>query len=132
MPRQGDYEVPGTWVALVLTVPCSLSCARIEEKAIATNATNPAKRDTESQKTTDHEDAWKWIESRGGKPATVKGTESGQAAGLLRVEMPASASHPPLTPISWYDFFEEIEEENLAFLHQEHTADKKRANSANS
>ena len=33
--------------------------------------------DNESKTTTDHDEIRRWAEERGGKPATVKGTESG-------------------------------------------------------
>ena len=84
------------------------------------------KTDNQSQSTTDHDEIRKWIESRGGKPATVKGTgKGGEEAGLLRVDMPGGASNPPLEPISWDEFFKKFDEETLAFLFQEETADGK-------
>lgn len=86
------------------------------------------KSDNESQTTTDHDEIRKWIESRGGKPATVKGTaNSGEQAGLLRVDMPGGATSPPLEPLSWDDFFQKFDEEKLAFLFQEKTAEGKQS-----
>jgi hypothetical protein len=85
---------------------------------------NSQKANNESQTTTDHDEIRKWIESRGGKPATVRGTASGdEEAGLLRVDMPGGASSPPLDPVSWEEFFKKFDEERLAFLFQEETAD---------
>jgi hypothetical protein len=78
----------------------------------------------ESKVTTDHDEIRRWVEARGGKPATIGGTErKGEEAGLLRIDMPAGASNPPLEPISWDEFFKKFEEENLAFLYQEEKAD---------
>ena len=41
----------------------------------------------EAQVTTDHEEIRRWVEERGGTPAVVKGTESGDSA-LLRIDYP--------------------------------------------
>jgi len=38
--------------------------------------------------TTNHDEIRKWAEARGGKPATVKGTESHGEAGVLRIDFP--------------------------------------------
>ncbi|HEX6963801.1 MAG TPA: hypothetical protein VF175_18180 [Lacipirellula sp.] len=78
----------------------------------------------ESKQTTDHDEIRKWVEARGGKPATITGTENrGDEAGLLRIDMPTGASNPPLEPISWDDFFQKFDEEGLAFVYQEQKAD---------
>jgi hypothetical protein len=54
-----------------------------------------------TKRTTDHDEIRKWAESRGGKPATIKGTpKAGEEAGLLRIDFPTGASNPPLQPIS--------------------------------
>jgi hypothetical protein len=78
----------------------------------------------ESKQTTDHDEIRKWVEARGGKPATIAGTESGaDEAGLLRIDFPTGATNPPLEPISWEDFFKKFDEEGLAFVYQEQKAD---------
>lgn len=69
--------------------------------------------------TTDHETIQKWAETRGGKPATVRSTERGGEAGILRLDF-----DPPdegLEKISWDEFFEKFDEADLAFLYQEKT-----------
>src|SRR3954471_21787706 len=76
-----------------------------------------------SQTTTDHGEIRKWVEERGGKPATIAGTaKGGEEAGLLRIDFPTGASNPPLEPISWEDFFDKFDKENLAMIYQEKTA----------
>ncbi|HEX7860570.1 MAG TPA: hypothetical protein VF773_09610 [Verrucomicrobiae bacterium] len=68
--------------------------------------------------TIDHEEIREWIEARGGKPATVEGTERrGQEAGLLRIDFPGYSGQDSLMPIDWDEFFEKFEEAKLAFLH---------------
>lgn len=70
----------------------------------------------ESKITTDHEEIRRWVEERGGKPATVKSTGSADDPGLLRIDYRGEQS---LEPVSWDAFFEKFEENKLAFLYQE-------------
>ncbi len=76
----------------------------------------------ESKTTTDHNVIRRWAEERGGKPASVRGTErKGEEAGLLRIDFPGYSGENTLEPISWDDFFEKFDESGLAFLYQEQT-----------
>ena len=72
-----------------------------------------------SHTTTDHEAIRAWVEARGGKPARVRSTGSGGGEGLLRIEFDEGEEN--LEEISWDDFFEAFEENDLAFLYQEET-----------
>lgn len=74
---------------------------------------------TTSQKTTDHDEIRKWIESRKGRPAQVKETKHG-GSGVLRVDFREPDS--TLQEISWDKFFEIFDASNLAFLYQDTTA----------
>lgn len=76
-----------------------------------------------SQTTTDHEEIRQWVETRGGHPARVKGTEKGKSSGLLRIDYPGFSGEDRLEEISWDEFFEGFEENKLAFLYQEKTSD---------
>ena len=76
-------------------------------------------------RTTDHKKIKKWVEERGGVPATVKRTKSGDEPGLLRIDFPEASQPAEFEHISWEDFFDKFEESNLAFLYQEKTADGK-------
>ena len=81
---------------------------------------------SEATVTTDHDTIRRWIEDRGGRPATVEGTSrGGDAAGLLRVDFPGRGDDDRLEPVDWDVFFEKFEAEKLAFLHQDRTADGK-------
>jgi hypothetical protein len=72
--------------------------------------------------TTDHKAIRKWAEERGGHPATVKGTEQGKEhAGILRLDF--GPKEDKLDQISWDEFFVKFETAELAFLHQDRTAD---------
>ena len=76
----------------------------------------------EAQATTDHKSIRKWVEERGGWPATVKGTERGdEKAGMIRVDFPGYSGEGKLERITWDEFFRKFDEKNLAFLYQEET-----------
>lgn len=74
----------------------------------------------QSHTTTDHEEIRRWVEERGGKPATVKGT--GDEVGVLRIDFPGYSGKESLQEITWEEFFQKFEESNLAFLYQEETS----------
>jgi hypothetical protein len=76
----------------------------------------------DAKTTTDYGEIRRWAEERGGKPATVRGTGGGGEAGVLRI---AFTDNEDLEAIDWDEFFDKFEEENLAFLYQEKTADGK-------
>lgn len=77
---------------------------------------------SKSQTTTDHEEIRRWVEEHSGKPATVKGTERGDDAGVLRIDFPGGAGEDRLEHISWDDWFAKFEDSGLAFLYQEEKA----------
>ena len=71
-----------------------------------------------SETTTDHDTIRKWAEERGGRPATVKGTESGgDEAGILRIDF--QDPNDRLEEISWDEWFQKFDDEKLAFLYQD-------------
>ncbi len=76
---------------------------------------------SEAQTTTDHEKIQKWAEERDGRPATVAETADG-GAGILRIDF-EPGDEPGLKRISWDDFFDKFDQEDLAFLYQEKTED---------
>ncbi|HEU5114146.1 MAG TPA: hypothetical protein VFT82_00070 [Candidatus Paceibacterota bacterium] len=79
-------------------------------------------KDADSKTTTDHSQIQRWVEIRGGSPAKVKGTESGDSA-LLRIEFRGGKKEDKLEKISWDDFFKIFEENGLTFLYQEKLKD---------
>lgn len=74
-----------------------------------------------SKTTTNHNVIRKWVEARGGHPATVKDTGARSGAGVLRIDYPGYRGKE-LKEISWDTFFEKFDEKNLAFLYQDKTA----------
>jgi hypothetical protein len=78
-----------------------------------------------SKVATDHREIQEWVESRGGRPARVKGTGGDDDTGLLRIDFPGKGRDESLEEISWDEFFDELEKKNLAFLYQDQTAEGK-------
>ena len=76
----------------------------------------------ESKTTTDHKTIKKWVETRRGKPAAVKSTESPGDVGMLRIDFPGYRGEGSLEEISWDDFFAKFDEKNLAFVYQDETS----------
>jgi hypothetical protein len=75
-----------------------------------------------SKTTTEHDTIRRWAEERGGTPASVRGTEDGDEAGVLRIDFPGGAGEDALEHISWDEWFQKFDEKNLCFLYQEEKA----------
>jgi len=96
--------------------------------ATKSNNTKEASDESKSKSgsTTDHEEIRAWVEKRGGKPVTVKGTgDKEEHAGILRIDFPGYSGGDSLEPISWEEFFQKFDESGLEFLYQEETSDGK-------
>ena len=78
-----------------------------------------ATKSSESKVTTNHDEIRQWVEERGGHPARVKDTESKNSPGLLRIDYPGYSGDNRLEAISWDEFFDAFEDNNLAFLYQD-------------
>lgn len=81
--------------------------------------------EAEAKVTTDHNEIRQWVGEREGRPARVKGTESRNSAGLLRIDYPGFSGEDTLEEITWEEFFDAFEKNGLAFLYQEETRDGK-------
>ncbi len=77
---------------------------------------------SQSTTTTDHDEIRRWVEAHDGRPASVKGTESGDEAGVLRIDFPGGTGEDQLEHIDWDDWFAKFDESGLAFLYQERKA----------
>lgn len=80
-------------------------------------------------KTTDHDEIRKWAEERGGKPARVDAKGHKQGGGILRINFdePGGDDDDRLEEISWDEWLKAFDENGLAFLHQDKTADGKQS-----
>ncbi|HEY0053488.1 MAG TPA: hypothetical protein VGB49_08760 [Caulobacteraceae bacterium] len=70
---------------------------------------------------TDHDEIRAWAEERGGRPARVKSTAGKGGGGLLRFDF--GDKDDALEEIEWDEFFRIFEENDLALLEQDETAD---------
>ncbi len=77
---------------------------------------------SETRTTTDHDEIRRWVEQHDGTPASVSGTGSGDAAGVLRIDFPGGAGQDQLEHIGWDEWLAKFDENNLAFLYQEQKA----------
>jgi hypothetical protein len=85
---------------------------------------------TLSRTTRDHDEIRRWAEARGAVPAEVKGTERGGEAGIIRFEFPQAPNRndSKLEEISWDEFFEKFDRNNLELVYQEKTAEGQKSN----
>jgi len=69
----------------------------------------------DNRSTTDHDEIRRWAEENGGKPARVAGSDV-----ALRIDFPGDDEpEEVLEQISWEEFFDTFEQENLVFLYNE-------------
>jgi hypothetical protein len=80
---------------------------------------------SDAKTTTNHNEIRKWVEARGGHPACVKGTGGKGDPGMLRIDYPGFSGDETLQEISWEEFFKAFEDNDLALLYQDKTADGK-------
>jgi hypothetical protein len=80
-----------------------------------------------SHYTTDHDRIREWVEERGGRPTAVRRT-SRRGTGILRIDFPGYSGEKSLEPISWDEFFDKFDDQNLVFLFQERTARGQKSN----
>jgi hypothetical protein len=91
-------------------------------------STTTRSRSASTRVTTDQEEIRRWAEERGARPARVRRTGGGDDPGILRLDFPGYSGADSLEHISWDEFFEKFEENNLALLFQEETARGQRSN----
>ena len=77
---------------------------------------------------TDHDEIRRWAESRGAKPACVKGTGGGDDTGMIRLDFPGYSGGDSLEHISWDDWFQKFDESELALIVQDKTAAGEKSN----
>ena len=71
---------------------------------------------------TDHDEIRRWAEERDAKPACVKGTGGKDDVGMIRLDFPGYSGEQSLQEISWDEWFEKFDENDLALLVQDETA----------
>jgi hypothetical protein len=72
--------------------------------------------------TVDHAQIQEWVEERGGRPAIFNGEVIEDQDGVLRIDFHEHTAGQTLEPISWQEFFEQFEQQGLAFVYQDETS----------
>ncbi len=80
-----------------------------------------AARRSKSRVTIDHDEMRRWVESKGGCPASVKGTGRGDDPGVLRIDFPGYRGVESLQRMSWNEWFKWFDKNKLAFVYDPHT-----------
>ena len=83
-----------------------------------------------SKTTRNHEDIRRWAEERQAIPCEVAATHTDSEPGILRFcfEKAPNRNDANLREISWDEFFEKFDENNLELLFQEETSDGAKSN----
>ena len=76
---------------------------------------------SEATSTTNHDQIRKWAEQREGRPSQIGA--KGRKGGILRIDF--GEPEEDFEEIGWDEFFKIFDENRLAFLHQDKTADGK-------
>jgi ferritin-like metal-binding protein YciE len=97
-------------------------------KSVGSKARQSSRGNRANGVTTDHEEIRQWAEQRGAHPACVKGTGGGGDTGMIRLDFPGYSGGDSLQEISWDDWFEKFDRNNLALLYQENTAGGQKSN----
>lgn len=78
---------------------------------------------SDTRTTTAHDEIRRWADEHHGVPATVRGTERAGEPAVLRFDLPDGAAEDQLEHISWDDWFDKFDQNQLAFLYQARKAD---------
>jgi hypothetical protein len=89
-----------------------------------------ADRDGQTLATRDRDVIEQWAEARGGKPATVAGTEHGGRPGVLRIDFQDRGDDDTnrIQDISWDDWFRTFDARELVFIFQDRKSDGSQSN----
>ena len=77
--------------------------------------------------TTDHKEIRRWADERHAVPSCVEGTGGGKDAGVIRLDFPGYEGDR-LEEISWDEWFQKFDDNDLGLLIQDKTEDGKKSN----
>lgn len=98
----------------------------LEYSQEVTSTDEEPEREGRSLATTHHEVIREWAEARGGRPATVEGTEHGDHLGVLRFDFGDPTDR--LREVSWEEWFATFDDRRLNFIYQETRSDGRQSN----
>lgn len=127
--RQGEDESDGDVGAgpdggRIRTGPDTSDSLKYSQEV--TSPDDEPERPGRSLVTTHHEVIKEWAEARGGRPATVAGTEHGDHLGVLRFDF--GDKDDRLREVSWEEWFATFDDRKLNFIYQEEKSDGKQSN----
>jgi hypothetical protein len=93
----------------------------IEYSQEVTSPDDEPERPGRSLVTTDHDVIRQWAQARGGRPATVEGTEHEDGLGVLRIDFREPDAN--LREVSWEEWFATFDGRRLNFIYQEERSD---------
>lgn len=106
----------------------SRQTSRSRNASRASSRSRAGGRAAAAESTQDLDTIRSWAEERGGKPATVKSTRGKRdGAGILRIDFPGYSGAGTLEEISWDEWYQKFEANNLTFLYQDQTKDGKQS-----
>ena len=76
----------------------------------------------------DHEEIRRWAEERNATPSAVEATATEDDPGIIRLDFPDYSGEGSLYEISWDEWFAKFDENDLALMVQEKTADGQLSN----
>jgi len=77
---------------------------------------------------TDHDEIRNWAEERDAQPSCVRGTGSEDDVGMIRLDFPGYSGETSLESIEWDEWFQKFDDNNLALLVEEQTAQGEQSN----
>ena len=80
------------------------------------------------QTLTDHAEIRQWAEERGARPTCVKGTGGDDDIGMIQLDFPGYSGEESLQEVSWDEWFEKFDDNDLALIVQETTAEGQKSN----
>jgi hypothetical protein len=83
---------------------------------------------SKSRTLTDHDEIRRWAEERDAKPATVRATHDANSTGIIRLDFPGYSGGDSLEEIEWDEWFQDFDDNNLALIVQDETANGEQSN----
>jgi hypothetical protein len=77
---------------------------------------------------TDHDEIRRWAEERGARPSAVQRTHTDDNVGIIRLDFPGYSGEDSLEEIEWDEWFDKFDDNNLALIVQDETAEGEKSN----
>lgn len=77
---------------------------------------------------TDHDEIQRWAEERDARPAAVQRTHTDDNVGIIRLDFPGYSGEGSLEEIEWDEWFDKFDDNNLALIVQDETAEGEKSN----